>query len=643
MRKNTIIKSIAIIIIASIILFFAGRNLVLNYVLENAQNKLHNQYNLSLSYSEAGFKGIRSILFKQIQITAPDTFTVFEADTLFLQLRIWPLFKGDVAFRRLILTGSQANISDSLISKLLNSRKVKDTTDTSSITNYGLTAERLLDKFFTAVPNEIRIDSAKLRYISQTLDIKVNCPHFLFYNNNYNGVIEVVENEKSEHWNVNGTVDRDEKFIEFALFNNDKGCITIPALISKYETTLSFDTLKGSFSTAGYHNSALQVRGILSASNVFLSNTKVSPQPVKIETGKVDMLINIGEHYLELDSTSEVKVNKLVFSPYLKFEKNNKPHVIARIPRKEFEASALWNSFPEGLFSSVRDMKVSGKLAYSLNVDIDWNNLDSLIFDSRLERKDFKIQRMGNANLYVMNEPFLHEVYERDQPLRTIWTGPESPDFVPLNEVSDYLKYCVLTSEDGGFFYHRGFNEEAWQHAIAEDIRKKRFARGGSTISMQLVKNVYLNRNKTISRKLEEMLIVWMIENLRTVPKERMFEVYLNIIEWGPGVYGIKPAAWFYFKKKPSQLTLNESIFLASIIPSPKRFKSNFDSAGNLKPHLDFFYKKVSEIMLRRNQISPNDTVNLRTWVNLTGEAKKMLVSPDTMVVDSVEVEYPEL
>jgi len=102
--------------------------------------------------------------------------------------------------------------------------------------------------------------------------------------------------------------------------------------------------------------------------------------------------------------------------------------------------------------------------------------------------------------------------------------------------------------------------------------------RGASTISMQLVKNLFLERQKTIARKLEEMIITWLIEENRLVSKERMFEIYLNIIEWGPQVYGAQEEARFYFDKDVADLTLAEAIFMAGIIPQPKRFMVSFDA-----------------------------------------------------------------
>src|SRR6476620_7713093 len=116
------------------------------------------------------------------------------------------------------------------------------------------------------------------------------------------------------------------------------------------------------------------------------------------------------------------------------------------------------------------------------------------------------------------------------------------------------------TSEDPSFMSHRGFITAAFKESITKNIKTKKFTRGASTISMQLIKNVFLTREKTLSRKLEEILLVYVLENNRISSKDRMLEVYFNIIEWGPNVYGIGEAAQFYFQKKPSDLTLNECL-----------------------------------------------------------------------------------
>ena len=159
-----------------------------------------------------------------------------------------------------------------------------------------------------------------------------------------------------------------------------------------------------------------------------------------------------------------------------------------------------------------------------------------------------------------LNQPFEHTVYEYGKPLRTFVVGPENPNFTPYNQISPYLKNAILTSEDPRFFTHKGFHKGAFRHSMIANIKKNDFVRGGSTISMQLVKNVFLTRNKTIARKAEEILIVWLIENNRITSKQRMYEVYLNIIEWGPNIYGIKEASRFFFQQTSQPVNLSRKL-----------------------------------------------------------------------------------
>jgi len=218
--------------------------------------------------------------------------------------------------------------------------------------------------------------------------------------------------------------------------------------------------------------------------------------------------------------------------------------------------------------------------------------------------------------------------------------GAANPNYTPLNQISPYLRKSVLTTEDPSFFSHRGFINEAFKQSIVKNIRTKKFARGGSTISMQLIKNAFLTREKTLSRKLEEILLVYIMENNRIVSKERMLEVYFNIIEWGPNVYGIGEASTFYFEKSPSELTLNECLYLANIIPSPKKFMYQFNSEGNLKSFAINRDRLLKNIMMRRGIIVPDDTL-YQMPILVKGAAKSFIKTKvlDTIKIDSTSIE----
>jgi hypothetical protein len=356
-----------------------------------------------------------------------------------------------------------------------------------------------------------------------------------------------------------------------------------------------------------------------------IQQEKISANKVFLDRLGLEYMVNIGSDYLELDSSTQVFFNRLNFHPYLRYRPKPSKQITISIDKPGFPADELFSSLPEGLFSTLKGIKVNGNLAFNLSFFVDLSLPDSLKFLVDLRRNRFNVLSYGDAGLTKLNEAFLYTAYERGLPARTFIVGPENPDFRALNKISPFLQISVLNSEDPGFYQHRGFIPEAFRESMIQNIKERRFARGGSTITMQLVKNVFLNRNKTIARKMEEILLVWLIENQQLCSKERMFEVYLNIIELGPHVYGAKEAAQFYFSKDASKLTLAESIFIASIIPKPKWFMYSFDETGHLKTSEKDFFRLLSGKMLNKGKISQEEFNKLDPDITLKGPAKLLL------------------
>jgi hypothetical protein len=148
-------------------------------------------------------------------------------------------------------------------------------------------------------------------------------------------------------------------------------------------------------------------------------------------------------------------------------------------------------------------------------------------------------------------------------------TGPRSEDWVPFSSMGPALPLSIIALEDPGFPKHRGVIPRALENSLKDDVRLSKFARGGSTITMQLAKNLYLRRDKTLARKAQEILIAMGIEGCFT--KDEILELYLNVVEFGPDTYGIKDAADKHFDGEPITLTPDEALYLASILPNPKK------------------------------------------------------------------------
>jgi membrane peptidoglycan carboxypeptidase len=182
----------------------------------------------------------------------------------------------------------------------------------------------------------------------------------------------------------------------------------------------------------------------------------------------------------------------------------------------------------------------------------------------------------------------------------SIETGPGSAGWTPLPAISPHMETAVLVCEDGRFFRHKGFDREAIENSIKENLKAGRFVRGASTISMQLAKNLYLSFDKTLSRKLQEAVLTTVLE--QELSKQEMMELYLNVIEYGPGIYGIEAAAKHYFDTIPAQLSLGQALYLGSILPNPAQF--HFDDKGNMGTGWRNYLGKLMRIALKIGRIS---------------------------------------
>jgi len=146
--------------------------------------------------------------------------------------------------------------------------------------------------------------------------------------------------------------------------------------------------------------------------------------------------------------------------------------------------------------------------------------------------------------------------------------APRQQIWEPYGAISEHLKKAILLSEDASFFSHTGVDVVELKEALKKDWETGSFRRGGSTITMQLARNLYLNPSKNPLRKAKEIIIAWQLE--QALSKRRIFEIYLNVVEWGRNVYGAEAAARYYFGKSASNLDILEGATLAALLPSPR-------------------------------------------------------------------------
>jgi membrane peptidoglycan carboxypeptidase len=166
------------------------------------------------------------------------------------------------------------------------------------------------------------------------------------------------------------------------------------------------------------------------------------------------------------------------------------------------------------------------------------------------------------------------------------------------------MRRCILVSEDSTFFFHRGIELEEMRSAIQSAIETGEKARGGSTLTQQLVKNLFLSRDRTALRKLQELLLTFYLES--TTKKEYLFELYVNLIEWGPDIYGVHDAAMHYFGRPPKKLTPKEMAYLATIIPGPLLYHRHYER-GRVSTKTNARVQNLLERLNRLGQLSDDE------------------------------------
>jgi len=184
------------------------------------------------------------------------------------------------------------------------------------------------------------------------------------------------------------------------------------------------------------------------------------------------------------------------------------------------------------------------------------------------------------------------EVLDRNNERLFYLSGPKLRFYRNLSEISEKLQNFVVLSEDAKFFGHEGFDVEEIENSLKKNLSKGKVKRGGSTITQQLAKNVFLDKKRSVTRKLFE--VPWTMQIERDLSKKQILELYLNVIEWGPGIYGAEAASRHFFDKSAAEINPREALYLAMIVPNPPRFDAYASARSK-----DFIWSKSKTFAAR--------------------------------------------
>jgi transglycosylase-like protein len=341
-------------------------------------------------------------------------------------------------------------------------------------------------------------------------------------------------------------------------------------------------------------------------------------------------------HTVEVVSPSHVTIGEIPLQLEASLAEQG-PRARLAVRATGLTESIVKRSLPATVLGPLEDLGVLGSWDYRLDFDLDFARPDSVRLTSAVTPHGLRLDpRRTRLRLTGLDQPFTAVIrLPRDRSV-TRELSPGNPNYRALEALAPALVNAVVTNEDGAYFRHRGFNLDAVREAIAENLRAGAFRRGAGTITMQVARNLYLGHRRTLSRKFQEVVLAWVLENLTWVGKARLLEIYLNVIEWGPGVHGAAEAARFYFDRDPAWLSVPEALFLATVIPAPARWRGRFGAADSLRYFARAQMHFIGRAMIAKGWLAADELPPLdQLHVVLRGRARELAFPDSLMLVRS--------
>ncbi len=437
---------------------------------------------------------------------------------------------------------------------------------------------------------------------------------------------------KETLWTATGTVAGDEEGLDGTValraerFSLDKiADVLPPSVLHPHDTSvdaalvLTFASgkvgFKGSLDVTGLnlHHPAVSMEPVIGIAPSVRLDGEVELERRRLELrlfeGRIRDLVGRISGSVEL-AAGTVKLKDGTVLPTV-------PKIDLRLQVPRLPCAKLLASVPAVVVPHLAGFVLQGAFEADVFTKIDYENLDALQLGGKVGIDGCRVVKAPEEVTALVGDAPVAQVVEvpKGPPgekgaveLYAFELGPGNPDFVPYEKISPHLVNSIMTTEDNGFFKHRGWVSPEFKTALKRNLANGGFRLGASSITMQTVKNVLLSREKTLSRKLQELFLVWYLEQL--LPKERILELYFNAIEFGPRLYGIGAAARHYFGKAALDLNPLEAAFISSILPSPKRRYIQY-CHGALYPPWDKYVRRILARIHERGRLTAEE---YETW-----------------------------
>jgi hypothetical protein len=380
-----------------------------------------------------------------------------------------------------------------------------------------------------------------------------------------------MSNDGVAAWSVVGVLDRAAQTGDIKLSVERVEAGHLPGFVEALPFKLDPTSRLYGESDVVWSGDEIRIRGAMGMDNASIEHPMLATTPVHDISfvAEVDLSVRPSKRRIEITKT-QVKRGKVVLAVdgvISRSEKLEERLYQLHVHMPETPCQDVLDAVPDELVPGLKGFKLGGKAGVDLKINVAPATPEATVLEGDIGIDGCKLIEVP-SEVSNLDGPFIHQVRRKDGHVQPVYLmeGRELTDF---DSIAPTMAAAVLTTEDGGFWRHDGFLRSQFEAALRRNVELGKIRRGASTITMQMVKNVLLSHERTVSRKIQELFLTWVIEE--RLPKKRIMEIYLNVVEFGPGIYGITRAAQHYFAKHPSELNGKESAFLATLLPSPIR------------------------------------------------------------------------
>ncbi|WP_152969784.1 biosynthetic peptidoglycan transglycosylase [Pedobacter sp. Hv1] len=493
-----------------------------------------------VSISTIGFS-IKGIYFKQLTLTKATLY--LEIDSVRLGLSIRPQF--------LVLRIGNLNCYHQPANQTsTNTDHTKtEKTNTPLLQNVLARITNLFARKYPKICRYSTIKTAQLQFFDQdrTRPIVV--------------VEQLIFEKQKIVFELNNFASLQSKYRVLIRFNRHKILYAVTNLLLNSSDSLQTAHLRGKIAIGIQQQLTIGTY----AKSVILNSKKVSNQPLALKDLNVLFIIDQFDDRIELNPDSTVQFNQVLLEMKGRYQyEEDLCSMMLYLTSKVEHLIAL---IPNLQTNPLKDFSSEGEICVGFSLGFLWSDPLHYKFDLDYNTEELKIINPGIDLLYLENDFSFKSTINRENH-RVLHISKSTGD----TENQHLLSKIIQLSEDPNFYKHNGIDSYFIGVAIANNLAQKQFFKGASTLSMQLIKNLCLGEEKSITRKLEELILTLLMENYFKIRKERILEIYLQVIELGPEIYGINEAAKFYYNKTVDELNVLECLAISYIIPRPRFF-----------------------------------------------------------------------